>query len=85
MRSGKIPGRGDLVEQKLPRAISSSPRVLHTENTIKFGALGAILMYLLPFGFRAALITSVITGIFVLSIVLITGFLGSSRHLFSSR
>jgi branched-chain amino acid transport system permease protein len=72
-RAGKIPGRGDLVERRLPRA----PRpVAPLRQVAIWGPIGAFAMWALPYGFREGLITSLIAAVSLLSIVVITGYLG---------
>jgi branched-chain amino acid transport system permease protein len=73
VRGGKITARGDLVERRLPRA----PMPRHpVRSTLSYGAVAAIALPLLPAPFRAALTTSLISGVLLLSLVIITGYLG---------
>ncbi len=72
-RAGKIPGRGDVLERRLP--IAPRPRA-PLRSTLIYGALAAVALPLLPGGFRAALIVSLISAILLLSLVIITGYLG---------
>ena len=72
-RAGKIPPRGDIVEPRLPRA----PRPVAPLRTAAiFVPLAAVAMWALPFGFREGLITSCIFAISLLSLVVVTGYLG---------
>ncbi len=72
-RAGKIPGRGDIVERRLPPA--PRPRA-PLKAAMKWVPLCAFLMWALPFGFREGLITSLIAAVSLLSLVVITGFVG---------
>jgi branched-chain amino acid transport system permease protein len=72
-RAGRIPGRGDVLERRLPQA----PTPKHPlRTTLICGAIAAAAMPLLPGGFRGALIVSLISAILLLSLVIITGYLG---------
>lgn len=72
-RAGKIPGRGDVLERRLPAA--PRPRT-PLRNTLIFGALTAVAVPVLPGGFRAALIVTLVSAILLMSVVIITGYLG---------
>jgi len=72
-RAGRIPARGDVLERRLPRA--PLPRA-PLRSTLSYGALGAAALPLLPPPFRDALIGSFIASILLLSLVIITGYLG---------
>jgi len=72
-RAGKIPGRGDVLERRLPMAPKPKAPV---RSTLVYGAAAAIALPLLPGGFRGALIVSLISAILLLSLVIITGYLG---------
>ena len=72
-RAGKIPSRGDIVESRLPRA----PRpVAPLRTAAVFVPIAALAMWVLPFGFREGLITSCIFAVSLLSLVVVTGYLG---------
>jgi branched-chain amino acid transport system permease protein len=72
-RAGKIPGRGDVLERRLPMAPKPKAPL---RSTLVYGAAAAIALPLLPGGFRGALIVSLISAILLLSLVIITGYLG---------
>jgi branched-chain amino acid transport system permease protein len=73
LRGGKISARGDVLERRLPRA----PVPRHPlRSTLSYGAIAAIALPLLPAPFRAALTTSLISAVLLLSLVIITGYLG---------
>ncbi len=72
-RGGKITARGDVLERRLPRA----PMPRHpARSTLIYGALAAVALPLLPGPFRTALTTSLISAVLLLSLVIITGYLG---------
>ena len=72
-RGARIPGRGDLVERRLPEA----PRPQHLIRTGLICAVAAaVLLIVFPFGFREALINTLIGTIMALSLVVIAGFVG---------
>jgi branched-chain amino acid transport system permease protein len=73
LRGAALPGRGELVEQRLPAV----PR----PNRLALPALGfslvcAVALIVLPFDFRQALVNSMIGTVMALSLVVITGFVG---------
>jgi branched-chain amino acid transport system permease protein len=73
VRGGKITARGDVVDRRLPRA----PMPRHpVRSTLLYGAIAAAALPVLPAGFRGALIVSLVTAILLLSLVVITGYLG---------
>jgi branched-chain amino acid transport system permease protein len=73
VRASRIPGRGDVLERRLPTA----PKPKHPlRSALVFGALGAVALPVLPGGYRGALIISFVSAILLLSIVIVTGFLG---------
>ena len=73
LRGAKLPGRGELVEKRLPEA----PRPQHLVRTSVLGvAVCAIALVVLPFDFREALINTLIGTVMALSLVVITGFVG---------
>jgi branched-chain amino acid transport system permease protein len=72
-RGSRIPGRGEVVERRLPEA----PRPRHLWRTAVACALaGAVLLVIFPFDFREALINTLIGALMALSLVVITGFVG---------
>jgi branched-chain amino acid transport system permease protein len=72
-RGSRIPGRGELVERRLPGV----PRPQHLARTsLILVVVAAIALVVLPFGFREALINTLIGTLMALSLVVITGFVG---------
>jgi branched-chain amino acid transport system permease protein len=72
-RGARIPGRGEVVERRLPQA----PRPQHLwRSALIFGGAAAILLVIFPFDFRNALINTLIGILMALSLVVITGFVG---------
>ena len=72
-RGTRIPGRGELVERRMPEA----PRPQHLWRTALICAVfGAILLIVFPFDFRQALINTLIGAVMALSLVVITGYVG---------
>ena len=72
-RGSRLPGRGELVERRLPEA----PRPQHLPRTAAICFLvAAVALIVLPFGFREALINTLIGTMMALSLVVITGFVG---------
>jgi branched-chain amino acid transport system permease protein len=72
-RGARIPGRGELVERRLPEA----PRPQHLWRTALICAVfGAVLLIVFPFDFRQALVNTLIGVIMALSMVVITGYVG---------
>src|SRR5690242_4091568 len=72
-RGSRIPGRGELVERRLPEA----PRPRHLARTgLICALLGAVLLIVFPFDFREALINTLIGALMALSLVVVTGFVG---------
>ncbi|MBO0805802.1 MAG: hypothetical protein J2P25_22355, partial [Nocardiopsaceae bacterium] len=72
-RGARIPGRGELVERRLPEA----PRPRNLWRTALIAAVaGAVALAVFPFDFREALINTMIGVILALSLVVITGFVG---------
>jgi len=72
-RGSRIPGRGEVVERRLPEA----PRPRHLWRTALIcGLAGAVLLIIFPFDFREALINTLIGAVMALSLVVITGFVG---------
>jgi branched-chain amino acid transport system permease protein len=72
-RGSRIPGRGEIVERRLPEA----PRPQHLVRTgLVCAAVGAVLLIVFPFDFREALINTLIGALMALSLVVVTGFVG---------
>src|SRR5690242_1908788 len=72
-RGSRIPGRGEVVERRLPDA----PRPGHLWRTALICGLGgAVLLIIFPYDFREALINTLIGAVMALSLVVITGFVG---------
>jgi ABC-type branched-subunit amino acid transport system permease subunit len=70
---GKLPGRGDLVEQRLPDVPKA--RNIGRYALIALG-VGVVALIVFPYGLRQALMTSMIGAVLALSLVVITGFVG---------
>jgi branched-chain amino acid transport system permease protein len=73
LRGTKIPGRGELVEQRLPAA-PRPQRLLRV--ALPLAVVCAVALVVLPFDFRQALVVSLIGALMALSLVVITGFVG---------
>lgn len=72
-RAGRIPGRGDIIDRRLPAAPRPKAPL---KGAAKWGTIAAIAMVALPFGFREGLIYSLIAAISLFSLVVITGYVG---------
>lgn len=72
-RGGRMPGRGDLVEKRLPLA-PRPERLL--PMTLASAAVGVVALIVLPYDFRQALINSMLGALVCLSLVLIVGYIG---------
>jgi branched-chain amino acid transport system permease protein len=72
-RGASLPRRGELVEKRLP-AVPKAKRLLQPA-VIGFLACGLALI-VFPFDFRQALLNSIIAGVLILSLVVITGYVG---------
>jgi branched-chain amino acid transport system permease protein len=73
LRGAALPGRGELIEQRLPEV----PRPQRLALTaIALTIVCAVALVVLPFDFRQALINSLIGTVMALSLVVITGFVG---------
>ncbi|MGE5286628.1 MAG: ABC transporter permease subunit [Micromonosporaceae bacterium] len=73
LRGARLPGRGELVERRLPAA----PRARRLAVTaLPLAAVCAVALVVLPFDFREALVNSLIGALMALSLVVITGFVG---------
>ena len=72
-RGARVPGRGELVERRLPEV----PRPQHLPRTaVTCTVVAAAALVVLPFGFREALVNTLIGTLVALSLVVITGFVG---------
>jgi branched-chain amino acid transport system permease protein len=72
-RGSRIPGRGELVERRLPGV----PRSRNLARTsLVLAVVAAVALIVLPFDFREALINTLIGTLMALSLVVITGFVG---------
>jgi branched-chain amino acid transport system permease protein len=72
-RGARIPGRGVVLERRLPEA----PRPQHLwRSAAIFGLAAAVLLVIFPYDFRNALINTLIGIVMGLSLVVITGFVG---------
>jgi branched-chain amino acid transport system permease protein len=73
VRGGRLPTRGELVEKRLPFA--PRPRRLAVP-AVALAAVGVVLLIVLPFDYRQALMLSMVGMVVCLSLVVITGFVG---------
>jgi branched-chain amino acid transport system permease protein len=73
LRGARLPSRGELVEKRLPFA--PRPRRL-AAPALALAAAGAVLLIVLPFSYRQALMVSMVGMVVCLSLVVITGFVG---------
>ena len=73
VRGGRLPSRGELVEKRLPFA--PRPRRMAVP-ALALAAVGAVLLIVLPFSYRQALMVSMVGMVVCLSLVVITGFVG---------
>jgi branched-chain amino acid transport system permease protein len=72
-RGASLPGRGELIEKRLPAV----PRPERLVRTASIGtAVCAVALVVLPWDFRQALIVSLLGALICLSLVVITGFVG---------
>ncbi len=73
LRGASLPTRGELVEKRLPAA----PRPRHLARpAVVLAIVGVASLVVLPFGYRQALMLSLIGMAVCLSLVVITGFVG---------
>src|SRR5256885_3606842 len=73
LRGATLPGRGELVEQRLPEVPRPGRLAV---PAVGFALVCAVALIVLPFDFRQALINSLIGTVMALSLVVITGFVG---------
>ena len=73
LRGASLPGRGELVEKRLP-AVPRPERLLRL-STIA-AVVGVVALIVFPYDFRQALINSLLGIIICLSLVVIVGFVG---------
>ena len=72
-RGASLPGRGELIEKRLPIV----PRPERVVRTAAIGtAVCAVAIVVLPWDFRQALVVSLLGALICLSLVVITGFVG---------
>jgi len=72
-RGSRIPGRGELVERRLP-GVPRPHNLIRT--SLILAVVAAVALVVLPFDFREALINTLIGTLMALSLVVITGFVG---------
>jgi branched-chain amino acid transport system permease protein len=73
LRGARLPGRGEIVERRLPEA----PRPRRLAVTVPVLALVcAVALVVLPYDFREALVNTLIGTVMALSLVIITGYVG---------
>ncbi len=73
LRGASLPTRGELVEKRLP----SAPRPQRLARpAVLLAVVGVALLVVLPFGYRQALMLSMVGMVVCLSLVVITGFVG---------
>jgi branched-chain amino acid transport system permease protein len=73
LRGASLPTRGELVEKRLP-SVPRPERLLRP--TVLFGAVAVVLLIVLPFDYRQALMLSLIGTVVCLSMVVIIGYVG---------
>jgi branched-chain amino acid transport system permease protein len=73
LRGASLPGRGELVEKRLP-AVPRPERLLRP--TVLALVAGVVCLIIFPYDFRQALINSLIGVVICLSLVMIVGFVG---------
>jgi branched-chain amino acid transport system permease protein len=72
-RGSSLPARGDVIERGLPEV----PRPRNPARwTVIMGVIGVLALIGFPYDFRQALINSIIGVVLVLSLVVITGYMG---------
>ena len=81
-RGARLPRRGDLVEKSLPMA----PRPQNLIRTsLIVGVVCAVALVIFPFDFRDALVNTLIGTLMALSLVVLTGYVGTTRDRKSTR
>ncbi len=73
LRGASLPGRGELVEKRLP-AVPRPERLLRPSAIAAI--VGVVALIVLPYGFRQSLINSLLGIVICLSLVVIVGFVG---------
>ena len=73
VRGGNLPGRGELVEKRLP--LVPRPERLMRPAVLGF-VVAAVCLVVFPYDFRQALLNSIIATVLILSMVIITGYVG---------
>ena len=73
LRGASLPGRGELVEKRLP-AVPRPERLLRPASIAL--AVGVVCLIVFPYDFRQALINSLLGVVICLSLVVIVGFVG---------
>jgi branched-subunit amino acid ABC-type transport system permease component len=73
VRGARLPSRGELVEKRLPFA--PRPRRMAAPALV-LAVVGVVLLIVLPFSYRQALMVSMVGMVVCLSLVVITGFVG---------
>jgi branched-chain amino acid transport system permease protein len=73
LRGARLPTRGELVEKRLP--VAPRPQRL-AGPAVVLAIVGVVLLVVLPFGYRQALMLSLVGVVVCLSLVVITGFVG---------
>jgi branched-chain amino acid transport system permease protein len=73
LRGAKLPGRGELVEKRLP-LVPRPERLLRP--AVIAAVAGAVALIVFPYDFRQALINSLIGALICLSLIVIVGFVG---------
>jgi branched-chain amino acid transport system permease protein len=73
LRGASLPGRGELVEKRLP-AVPRPERLLRWSATAAI--VGVVALIAFPYGFRQSLINSLLGVVICLSLVVIVGFVG---------
>ncbi len=72
-RGGRIQSRGEILEKRLPAA----PMARHAlRSAVVYGAVAAAALYVFPAAYRQSLIMSLIDVVLLLSIVVVTGYVG---------
>jgi len=73
LRGAKLPGRGEIVEKRLP-LVPRAERLLRP--ALIAAVAGAVALIVFPYDFRQSLINSMIGALICLSLVVIVGFVG---------